>query len=160
MAKDSVTDAHETWMGVAIAEAQAAALADEVPIGCVIVRNGQLIGRGRNEREATPDPTAHAEILALRRAALATGDWRLDQCTMYVTLEPCAMCAGAIVLARLGLVVFGTTDPKAGACGTLYRLTEDHRLNHQTPVLAGVRQSECAALLTSFFQHQRAKGKK
>ena len=128
----------------------------DVPIGAVIVREGELIAAAHNERELRGDPTAHAEVLALRDAAQALGGWRLSGVTLVVTLEPCAMCAGALVAARVGRLVFGTFDPRGGACGTLYNLCGDPRLNHELPVTAGVRAEECAALLTSFFAGKRA----
>ncbi|MGB2988041.1 MAG: nucleoside deaminase, partial [Phycisphaerae bacterium] len=131
-----------------------------VPVGAVVVRGGRIIGRGYNQREKLNDPTAHAEMIALTAAAAYVNSRHLDGCTLYVTLEPCAMCAGAIVLARIERLVFGTLDPKAGACTSLYRIPTDERLNHRVelgePVLAG----ECAALLQEFFAKQRALGKK
>lgn len=150
------------WMHEAIAEARAAAEAGEVPIGCVIVHDptGRLIGRGHNRRLPDHDPTAHAEIVAMRTAGAALGQWRLLDCTLYVTLEPCAMCAGAMVNARLPRLVYGCDDPKAGAVRTLYRLCEDERLNHRIAVQSGVLAEEAAALLREFFRAQRALGKK
>jgi tRNA(adenine34) deaminase len=150
----------EHWMRAALAEAAAAAARGEVPVGAVVVRNGVAVAAGGNEREARQDPTAHAEMLALVRAAAATGHWRLDGCTLYVTLEPCPMCAGALVQARLAKVVFGAADPKAGACGTLYRIADDPRLNHRVETVGGVLAAEGAALLTAFFAARRAEGKK
>jgi tRNA(adenine34) deaminase len=152
----------ETAMREAIALASTAADAGEVPIGCVVVHEptGRVIGRGYNRREADRDPTAHAEILAMREAGRALGHWRLVDCTLVVTLEPCPMCAGAIVQARIPRVIFGTTDPKAGACTTLYRITDDPRLNHRCTVLGGVLQEECRGILQQFFTQQRARGKK
>lgn len=147
-------------MDQAIDEARAAAAAGDVPIGCVIVRDGAVIARARNRRELDADPTAHAEILALREAAAVVGDWRLTDCTAYVTLEPCPMCAGALVNARLTRLVYGCADPKAGAVRTLFKLCEDARLNHRIAVTEPVRQAECAALLTDFFRARRAEGKK
>ena len=134
----------------------------EVPIGCVIVDDltNQIIGRGYNRREADHDPTAHAEILALREAAKARGHWRLTDCTLYVTLEPCPMCAGALVNARVPRLVYGCDDPKAGAVRTLFQLCEDQRLNHRVQVTAGVMADECSHLLQQFFRAQRALGKK
>jgi tRNA(adenine34) deaminase len=128
---------------------------DDVPIGCVIVRDGEQIATAGNERELREDPTAHAEILALQRAAAAIGHWRLEGCTLYVTLEPCAMCAGAVVLARLDRVVFGAPDPKAGFAGSLGNLVQDERLNHRTELTAGVLAEDCGELLRSFFRHRR-----
>ncbi len=144
-------------MGVALDEAALAAHGGDVPVGAVVARlaDGAVLAVGHNERERTGDPTAHAEVLALRRAAEVTGSWRLDDCALVVTLEPCAMCAGAAVAARIGLVAFGATDPKAGALGSLYHLGVDPRLNHEFPVVPGVRHTECSALLTQFFRDRR-----
>jgi tRNA(adenine34) deaminase len=142
-------------MELALAEARAAAAEGEVPVGAVCVVDGQVVARRHNERERASDPTAHAELLALRDAAAALGGWRLRDATLVVTLEPCPMCAGALVAARLGRLVFGAVDPKAGACGTLYNLCTDPRLNHEVPVTGGVRAPECGALLTSFFADRR-----
>ena len=149
-------------MQIALEEARLAAAAGDVPVGCVIIRDDtrQVIGRGRNRREADEDPTAHAEILALREAAAQLGQWRLVGCTLIVTLEPCAMCAGAMVNARVPRVVFGAKDPKAGAAGSLMNLLADPRLNHRAQLLEGVLADECAALLRYFFQKQRSLGKK
>ncbi|MBK6912088.1 MAG: nucleoside deaminase [bacterium] len=146
---------HERWMGAALAEAKLAADKDEVPIGCVIVHHGIVIGRGHNLTESLQDPTAHAEMIAITAAAEALGSRRLLDCTLYVTLEPCAMCAGAIVLARIPYVVYGTSDPKTGACDTLYSLLSDPRLNHRAHLVRNVRQHECADLLSSFFSKKR-----
>ena len=144
-------------MGVALEEARAAAEHGDVPIGAVVVRldDGEVIARRHNERERAVDPTAHAELLALRDAARAVGSWRLDGHALVVTLEPCPMCAGAVVAARLDLVAFGAADPKAGALGSLYNLAADPRLNHEAIVVDGVRATECGALLTEFFEHRR-----
>jgi tRNA(adenine34) deaminase len=142
-------------MQLAIAEAVAAAEHGDVPIGAVVVRDGQVIAARHNERELTGDPTAHAEVLALRDAAVAVGHWRLLDCTLYVTLEPCVMCAGALVNSRIGRVVYGATDPKAGAVESLYRVCADERLNHRPPVEAGVLGEECGALLKAFFAARR-----
>ncbi len=150
----------EHWMRLALAEAAAAAARGEVPVGAVVVRNGVALAAAGNEREARQDPTAHAEVLALVRASAATGHWRLDGCTLYVTLEPCPMCAGALVQARLAKVVFGAADPKAGACGTLFRIADDPRLNHRVETVGGVLAAEGAAALTAFFAARRAEGKK
>ena len=154
--------ADEHWMREAIALARAAAVAGEVPIGCVVVHEptGRVVGRGANRRETDEDPTAHAEILALREAGRTTGHWRLIDYTLYVTLEPCPMCAGAIVNARLPRLVYGCDDPKAGAVRSLFRLCEDARLNHRVDVTAGVLADECAEQLRAFFRAQRALGKK
>ena len=144
-------------MGVALDEARAAADHGDVPIGAVVARvdTGEILARRHNERELEGDPTAHAEILALRDAARAAGSWRLDGHALVVTLEPCPMCAGAVVAARLDLVAFGARDPKAGAFGSLYNLAADPRLNHEAAVVDGVRADECAALLTAFFADRR-----
>jgi tRNA(adenine34) deaminase len=135
--------------------ARAAGEAGEVPVGAVVVAGGRMIGAAANERESSGDPTAHAEILALRAAAAELGTWRLSEATLYVTLEPCPMCAGAAINARLARVVFGTPDPKAGATGSLYNLCADPRLNHEMPVEAGLLGPESAALLSSWFAARR-----
>ena len=150
----------EPLMREALAQADQAERDGDVPIGCVIERNGQVISACHNRRIIDADPTAHAEVLAIRAAADALGDWRLTGCTLVVTLEPCCMCAGAIVLARLDRVVYGATDPKAGAVDTLYRLCDDDRLNHRCQVVGGVLAAECGQRLTDFFRKQRAMGKK
>ncbi len=152
---------HLQNMGLALEEARLAFAEAEVPIGAVIVhpRHG-VIARAHNMREQRQDPTAHAEMIALTLAAAALGTWRLEGCSLYVTLEPCPMCAGGIVQARVPSVYYGCTDPKAGACHTLYRITEDERLNHRCSVLGGVRAEECAGLLRQFFLERRAEGKK
>jgi tRNA(adenine34) deaminase len=154
--------AYEQWVRSAIAEAMRARAIDEVPIGCVVIHEptGRIIGRGHNRRQIDRDPVAHAEIFALRQAAQAIGDWRLIDCALAVTLEPCPMCAGAIVNARVSRLVYGCDDPKAGAVRTLYRICEDQRLNHQVDVIGGVLANECAQLLRNFFAEQRAMGKK
>ena len=139
----------------ALAEAESAVAHDDVPIGAVVVHGDSIIGRGRNERERREDPTAHAEVLALREAAAALGSWRVLESTLYVTLEPCAMCAGAIVLARVPRVVYGCTDPKAGAAGSVLDVLADPRLNHRPEVVGGVLADECAELLRSFFRARR-----
>jgi tRNA(adenine34) deaminase len=153
-------DEDRAWMQRALRLAEQAAAADEAPVGCVIVHSGRVVGEAGNERERLRDPTAHAEMLALTQAAAALGSWRLEGCTLYVTLEPCPMCAGAIVQARVPRVVYGATDPKAGAVNSLYRLLDDPRLNHRAAVTAGVLAAECGAVLTRFFQAKRALGKK
>ena len=150
----------EQFMDLALREAARAREVDEVPVGCVIVHDGRLIGRAHNQRETLHDPTAHAEMIAITQAAEALGDWRLEGATLYVTLEPCAMCSGAIVLARIPRVVYGARDPKAGAVRTFYRLLEDERLNHRCEVVEGVRQAECAAALQDFFRYRRTLGEK
>jgi tRNA(adenine34) deaminase len=149
-------------MQSAMAEADLATTAGDVPVGCVIVHEptGRTIGRGYNRREQEGDPTAHAEIVAMRQAAAELGHWRLVDCTLVVTLEPCAMCAGAIVNARVPRVVFGAADPKAGAGGSLMNLLQDERLNHRCEVISGVLADECAEQLRAFFRAQRASGKK
>jgi tRNA(adenine34) deaminase len=146
----------ETWMGRALALARECATHGDVPIGCVVVAaGGAEIGAAGNERELRQDPTAHAEILALRQAASAVGSWRLEGCTLYVTLEPCAMCAGAIVLARVERVVFGAPDPKAGFAGSLGNLVQEPRLNHRAQLTPGVLEDECGEVLREFFQTRR-----
>ncbi len=137
----------------ALAEAEQAPGTGDVPVGAVVLnRAGEIIGRGHNEREATGDPTAHAEVLALRAAARAAGEWRLSGCTLVVTLEPCTMCAGAIVLSRVDRVVYGARDAKAGAAGSLWDVVRDRRLNHRPEVVSGVLEDACATLLTQFFR--------
>lgn len=150
----------EHFMQVAIRQAVAALDHDDVPVGAVVVLDGKLIARGHNQRELLGDPTAHAEMLAITSAAEAVGSWRLDGCTLYVTLEPCPMCAGAIVQARMARVVYGATDPKAGACESLFTITTDARLNHRLDTVGGVLADEAADLLRTFFAQQRALGKK
>ena len=143
-------------MGLALEQAEAAGEAGDVPVGAVVLSaDATVIGLGRNQREWSGDPTAHAEILALREAATASGGWRLTGTTVVVTLEPCPMCAGALVAARVGALVFGTPDPKAGAAGSLYNLCADPRLNHEVRVTPGVRAYECAAQLSAFFAERR-----
>jgi tRNA(adenine34) deaminase len=155
------TDADKHLIQEAIAQARLAMAAEETPIGCVIAdASGAIMAAAFNQREALHDPTAHAEILALRAAAAKLKSWRLIGCTLAVTLEPCPMCAGAIVNARIGRVVYGCGDPKAGAARTLYRLCDDPRLNHRAVVVPNVLAEPCAALLREFFQAQRALGKK
>jgi len=142
-------------MEIALEEARKAEGTGDVPIGAAILRDGELLSRAGNERELRGDPTAHAEILAIQGAAEALGGWRLPETTLYVTLEPCAMCAGAIVLARIPLVVYGTRDPKAGAAGSVLEVLREPALNHRPEVIAGVREAECAALLRAFFAARR-----
>ncbi len=152
---------HQHHMEMALEEAAAAAAEDEVPVGAVIVSFERgMIARAHNQREQLRDPTAHAEMIAITQAAQALGSWRLEGCALYVTLEPCPMCAGAVVQARLPLVVYGCADLKAGACDSLYRITSDPRLNHRAQVVAGVLGERCAAALSAFFQGKRALGKK
>ncbi|MHC4067766.1 MAG: tRNA adenosine(34) deaminase TadA [Planctomycetota bacterium] len=150
----------ERFMRAALVEAAAAAQAEDVPVGAVVVHGGRLIGRGHNQKERLRDPTAHAEMLAITAAATARGDWRLTGCTLYVTLEPCAMCAGAIVLARIDRLVFGATDPKTGACGSVYSLVGDAQANHRVAVVRGVLELESSLVLQEFFARQRDLGKK
>jgi tRNA(adenine34) deaminase len=145
----------EYFMRLALREATVALDHDDVPIGAVVVRDGEVIGSAHNERELRADPTAHAELIALREAARAMGGWRVLDAVMYVTLEPCAMCAGAIVLARLPRVVYGTSDPKAGAAGSVFNVLEEPRLNHRPQVEAGLLAEECADLLRGFFAPRR-----
>jgi tRNA(adenine34) deaminase len=142
-------------MGLALDEAAAALLHGDVPVGAVVLRDGEVIASRHNERQRTGDPTAHAEVLALRDAAGVVGAWRLQGTALVVTLEPCPMCAGALVAGRVDRVVFGAADPKAGACGSLYNLCADPRLNHEVEVVAGVRAEEAAALLSDFFAGRR-----
>ena len=142
-------------MRLALREAERALEHDDVPIGAVVVREGEVIGAGHNEREVRVDPTAHAEMIALREAARALGSWRVLDAVMYVTLEPCAMCAGAIVLARVPRIVFATTDPKAGAAGSVLRVLDEPRLNHRPQVESGLLADESAALLRGFFGSRR-----
>jgi tRNA(adenine34) deaminase len=143
-------------MALALAQARAAPAHGDVPVGAVTLVDGLVVAARHNERELNGDPTAHAEVLALRDTAVALAGWRLSAVTLVVTLEPCPMCAGALVAARVGRLVFGAFDPRAGACGTLYNLCADPRFNHELPVTPGVRAGECAALLTSFFAGKRA----
>ncbi|MFZ5850497.1 MAG: tRNA adenosine(34) deaminase TadA [Actinomycetota bacterium] len=146
-------------MRSALAEAALAPASGDVPVGAVVLgADGTLLGRGHNAREATGDPTAHAELLALREAAAAVGEWRLAGCTLVVTLEPCTMCAGALVLARVARVVYGAVDPKAGAAGSLWDVLRDRRLNHRPEVLGGVLAADCAAVLRAFFAQHRGPG--
>ena len=148
---------YDDWMGPALAEARAALDTADVPIGAVVIdESGAVIATGRNRREADQDPTAHAEVLALRAASAARGSWRLDGCTLVVTLEPCTMCAGAVVLSRVDRLVFGSWNEDMGAVGTLWDVVRDRRLNHRPEVVSGVRESECAQLLLDFFASQRS----
>lgn len=149
---------HVYHMELALAEARNAFAEDEVPVGCVIVSASQgLVGSAHNMREQLQDPTAHAEMIAITQAAEALGTWRLTDCLLYATLEPCPMCAGAIVQARIPVVIYGCTDPKAGACHSLYQITSDPRLNHRCEVLGGVLADRCAAILSEFFAARRRK---
>jgi tRNA(adenine34) deaminase len=151
---------HSHFMKLALDEAELAFREEEVPVGAVIVQGQRVVASAHNQRERLRDPTAHAEMIAITQAAEALGSWRLDECTLYVTLEPCPMCAGAILQARIGIVVYGAADPKAGAVHTLYRLLEDARLNHRALAVPGVRADECGQILSRFFQRQRQLGKK
>lgn len=148
---------HEQWMQEAISEALKAETIHEVPIGAVIVHEGRIIGRGHNLRETSMDPTVHAEMIAIREASEYLRAWRLLNCTLYVTLEPCPMCAGAIVQSRILRVVYGTIDPKAGCAGTLMNLLQEDRFNHRVEVINGILREECSSLLTSFFRKLRNK---
>lgn len=149
-------EADRRFMAAALDEARAALAHGDVPAGCVVVKGGAIIARAHNRREADRDPTAHAELLALRQAAAAVGAWRLTGCTAYATLEPCPMCAGALVLARVDRLVYGCADPKAGACGSLYDLVRDGRLNHRVAVTTGILEDDCGTLLRTFFQARRS----
>jgi len=155
--KNMAEKSHEYWMARAIAEAGKARARDEVPIGCVIVRQGKIIARGHNLRESAQDPTAHAELIAIRKAARKLGSWRLLDTTLYVTLEPCSMCMGAIILSRIATVVFGCYDPKGGAAGSLYDLSDDSRLNHRVALLPRILEPECSSLLKDFFASLRSR---
>ncbi|HXR30965.1 MAG TPA: tRNA adenosine(34) deaminase TadA [Solirubrobacterales bacterium] len=155
MRGDAPLPEHEPWMALAIEQARLAERHGDVPIGAVLVREGEPLSAAGNERELRRDPTAHAEILAIRAAAEALGGWRLSGTTLYVTLEPCAMCAGAIVLARIPIVVFGAPDPKAGAAGSALNVLAEPALNHRPEVLTGVLEKECSQLLSDFFSARR-----
>ncbi|HUF33120.1 MAG TPA: nucleoside deaminase [Acidimicrobiales bacterium] len=158
MTTSSASSGHRAAMAVAMAEAASATDHDDVPVGAVLLGpDGSVLARRHNERELAGDPTAHAEVLAIRDAAAALGSWRLSGCTLVVTLEPCPMCAGALVAGRVGTVVFGAADLKAGACGSLYNLCADPRLNHEVAVVAGVEAEACAEQLRSFFAGRRAR---
>ena len=159
---ESLETSHETFMRMALREAEVAFEADEVPIGAVVVHEPagggpRVIGSAHNQREQLHDPTAHAEMIAITQAAEALGNWRLADCTLYVTLEACPMCAGAMVLARLPRVVYGAADPKAGALTTLYRLLDDPRLNHRAEVIGGVLAGPCGEILSRFFAGKRGR---
>jgi tRNA(adenine34) deaminase len=155
-----VFDDHEFWMRQAVREAEAAMEEGEVPVGAVIVHDEVVVGRGHNEREKLRDPTAHAEMIAITQAAASLDSWRLEDCRLYVTLEPCPMCAGAILQARIPTVIYGARDPKAGACESLFTLLDDARLNHRATVVSGILADRCGAILTEFFLRLRAAGKK
>jgi tRNA(adenine34) deaminase len=151
---------HDHFMRIALEEAEQAVRENEVPVGAVIVHQGRLIARAHNQREQLRDPTAHAEMIAITQAAESRQSWRLDNCTLYVTLEPCPMCAGAILQARIPTLVYGATDPKAGAVDSLFRFLDDPRLNHRVESIAGVLASPCGDILSRFFLEQRRLGKK
>lgn len=153
--EDAVLREDERWMRVALEEAAAAEALGEVPVGAVVVRGGEVVARGHNLTHTLQDPTAHAEVVAIRRAAEATGHWRLLECTLYVTLEPCTMCSGAIVLSRLPRLVYGAPDPKAGMCGSLENLVQEARLNHRVELVPGVLAEECGEVLRDFFRRRR-----
>ena len=155
-----IRDDDRHWMRLALQEARAALRTHDVPIGAVTVFQGEVIGRGRNQREADHDPTAHAEMIAIRAAARHLGSWRLDDVTLYCTLEPCSMCAGAMVLARLPRLVYAAVDPKAGAAGSIVDITRHHRLNHQIQVERGLYAEEAAQLLQDFFRGLRAESQR
>lgn len=150
---------HERWMNHALDLARKAQAIGEVPVGAVIIRNNVVVGEGYNRRESMNDPTAHAELIAIQEAARTTRSWRLEGCRMYVTLEPCIQCCGAIILARIPEVVYGTDDPKAGAVTSLYHLLDDPRLNHRVEVLSGVLAGECGNILSQFFEELRRNGR-
>jgi tRNA(adenine34) deaminase len=150
----------ERWMQMALTLAERAAEEEEIPVGALAVFESRIVGRGYNRTEALQDPTAHAEMLAITAAADALGSRRLEGVTLYVTLEPCCMCAGALVLARIARLVFGAYDPKAGACGTLYNIPQDNRLNHRLVVVGGILEVECGAVLSEFFRKLRSSGSK
>jgi len=147
----------EYYMGLALKEAEAAFEEDEVPVGAVVVCNGEVIGRAHNQRERLLDPTAHAEMIAITQAASYLQNWRLTGCTLYVTIEPCSMCAGALVLARVDRLVYGADDPKAGACGSLLNIVNKPELNHRVEVTPGVRADECSEIMSRFFQSRRTR---
>ncbi len=151
---------HEHFMRLALAQAQAAYELDEVPVGAVIVREQRVIGAAHNLSRQLRDPTAHAEMLAITQAAESIGDWRLENCLMYVTLEPCVMCSGAILQSRLPQLIYGAADPKGGGVRSLFQLLEDDRLNHRSAVMTGILEKSCGEILTQFFRQQRAIGKK
>ncbi len=159
MPDDETIDQDRAFMAQALEQARRAAELDEVPIGAVVVYGGRVIASACNRRETDADPAGHAEFLAMKQAAAALGVWRLSGCTVYVTLEPCVMCAGLMHQARVDRCVYGAADPKAGALGSLYRIHEDPRLNHAFEVVAGVREDECAEILRTFFRDKRARNK-
>ena len=150
-----MTETDHNMMAAALRQAACAERIGEVPVGAVVVKDGKIIARGYNRRESDQDPTAHAELIAMRRAAKKLGSWRLTGCTLYVTLEPCPMCAGVIINARVDRVVFGAYDDKAGCCTTLYRLPMDERFNHRAEIVGGVMEEECGRVLSEFFKSKR-----
>ncbi len=158
MSLSSLLEPERRWMKAALREAERAFEQDEVPVGAVVVKDGQIVGRGHNLVETLRDPTAHAEMIAITAACETLGDKVLDGCTLYVTLEPCPMCAGAIVWARLSRLVFGAFDEKAGSASTLYNIPQDERLNHHVEIISGVEADQAAALLQAFFQERRRQG--
>ena len=153
----TIKNDHVKWMKAAFREAEKAFEQDEVPIGAVVVQNGQIIGRGYNQRESLIDPTAHAEIIAITSASNTIKDWRLKDCQLYVTKEPCPMCAGALVNARINMVIFGMYDEKEGCCGSLYQLCRDNRFKHQLTVKGGIMEDACTLMIQEFFKKQREK---
>ncbi len=156
----SINDADAYYMSRALELAVEAVSADEVPVGAIVVLDGSIIGAASNQRESLSDPTAHAEMISITQAAAAIGDWRLERATLYVTLEPCIMCSGAILQARVPRIVYGASDPKGGAVESMYELLQDKRLNHQCDVTGGVLAEPCGRILTEFFASKRAMGKK
>ncbi|MCP4193557.1 MAG: nucleoside deaminase [Planctomycetaceae bacterium] len=150
----------EVYMGMALAEAEQAWAEEEVPVGAIVVFQDRVIAAARNQREQLHDPTAHAEMIAITQAAESLSSWRLEGCRIYVTLEPCPMCAGAILQARIPYLIYGASDPKAGAVHSMFQLLSDARLNHQTQVTSGILADRCGKILTDFFQQQRGRGKK
>ena len=155
----SVAGTHEFFMGEALKEAKKACKKDETPVGAVIVRQGNIISRGYNEKEIKQDPTLHAEIISIKKACKTLGTWRLNDCDMYVTLEPCTMCAGAIIQARVGRLFIGTADPKAGAVGSVLDVLHVDKFNHKVEVICGILEEECSAILKDFFRDLRLKKK-
>lgn len=158
--EDELVDWDQLFMRRALTLAEQAMAEDEVPVGAIVACEGKVIGSAWNQRESLQDPTAHAEMIAITQAAASLSSWRLENCTLYVTLEPCPMCAGAILQARMPRIVYGAADPKGGAVDTLFRLLDDTRLNHRSDVTGGVMASECGAILSHFFQEKRRQGKK
>ena len=155
MPTDLTDEDIDGWMSIALEEARLAEAHGDVPVGAMVVHENKVIARRHNERELTGDPTAHAEVLALRDAAAVVGNWHLEECVLVVTLEPCVMCAGAMVNSRLGMLIYGATDPKAGASGSCFDLTNSEVLNHRVPRVEGVRSEECSQLLKEFFAARR-----